>query len=242
MGEGDIREAAFFDVDKTVIKKPAMVAFARPLYDAGFITRRLVVRAAYNNARFKGVRGPNAERMAKFRETGLRIVKGWNAAEVRALVEANMAERLEPTIYPAALAAICAHQEAGRLVFLVSAEPEEVVVPLAEQLGIAHTICSQAVIGADGCYTGETKAWIYGPEKSVAIRNAADRLGIDLAASYAYSDSATDVPMLECVGHPIAVNPDRALHKVAVERGWDIARYALDAAPERAEPARAAAR
>src|SRR5690349_5488410 len=107
-----MRVAAFFDVDKTVIKKPAMVAFARPLYDAGFITRWLVVRAAYNNVRFKGVRGPNAERMAKFRETGLRIVKGWNAAEVRALVEANMSARLEPTIYPAALATIRSHQQA----------------------------------------------------------------------------------------------------------------------------------
>ncbi|MBI2706036.1 MAG: HAD-IB family hydrolase [Actinobacteria bacterium] len=224
------RAAAFFDLDKTVIKKPAMVAFARPLYDAGFITRRLVVRAAYNNLRFRGVRGPDAERMAKFRETGLRIVKGWKASDVRALVEATLPERLERTVYPAALNEMRGHQRAGRPVFLVSAEPEEIVVPLADHLGVDHVISSQATIDGDGRYTGETGSWIYGPEKASAMRAAAQRFGIDLEASYAYSDSATDIPMLECVGHPVAVNPDRALQKIAQTRDWEIRRYVIDKA------------
>ena len=74
----------------------------------------------------------------------------------------------------------------------------------------------------DGHYTGEISRYAYGPEKAVAIRELAEQRGYDLAASYAYSDSATDVPMLESVGHPYAVNADRALRKIATERGWPL--------------------
>lgn len=227
-GATGARVAAFFDLDKTVIKQPAMVAFARPLYDAGFITKRLLVRAAYNRVRFRGVRGPDAARMAKFRETGLRIVKGRNAEEVRTIVRRTLPDRIEPTVFPDALATIREHQRSGHLVWIVSAEPEEIVVPLAEHLGIDGVISSQAVIGPDGCYTGESRSWIYGPEKAAAIRDTADRLGLDLAECFAYSDSATDEPMLSAVGHPIAVNPDRALRRIATRRSWAVRQFSLD--------------
>ena len=220
--------AAFFDVDKTVIAKAAMVAFARPLYDAGFINRRLLAQAAYNNLRFRGFRGPDAKRMAELREMGLRTIKGWNASEVRDIVKRTLPERIEPAIFPAALTAIRCHQRDGQDVYLVSAEPEEIVAPLAEHIGVYHVICSQATVGADGCYTGESRSWIYGPAKATAIREAARRHNIDLQGSFAYSDSATDEPMLATVGHPVAVNPDRALERIAAARGWEVQRFCLE--------------
>jgi phosphoserine phosphatase len=76
------------------------------------------------------------------------------------------------------------------------------------------------MVVADGKYTGEIERYAYGPEKAVAVLQLAEQRGYDLAGSYAYSDSVTDVPMLEAVGHPYAVNADRALRKIAAEREW----------------------
>ena len=93
--------------------------------------------------------------------------------------------------------------------------------PLAEYLGVDGAIASRAVVDLDGRYTGEMAFYAYGPFKAEAIRDLAQFEGIDLAASYAYSDSYTDVPMLEAVGHPVAVNPDRVLARLARDRGWE---------------------
>jgi HAD superfamily hydrolase (TIGR01490 family) len=219
-------QAAFFDLDKTVIAKPAMVAFALPLYRAGLITKPLIVRAVWTNLWFR-LRGADANRMTKYRQTGLRIIRGWDAHQVRTVVSESLTTVLEPTIFREAHDLIRAHQQAGRMVFLVSAEPEEIVVPMGEYLGVDETISSQAELDADGRYTGEGIAWVYGPHKAEAMRAAAQRLDIDLDASYAYSDSATDLPMLEAVGHPVAINPDRELAKVAEARRWQVRRFRL---------------
>jgi phosphoserine phosphatase len=113
------------------------------------------------------------------------------------------------------------HRARGRRVFIVSSSPEEVVRPLAERLGDVEVIATRVEI-EDGRYAGRLAFYCYGPNKAVAIREVADRDGIDLGESYAYSDSITDLPMLEAVGHPVAVNPDRDLRRVATERGWRI--------------------
>jgi phosphoserine phosphatase len=96
---------------------------------------------------------------------------------------------------------------------------------VAELLGVDDVIASRVALGPDGRYTGEVEFWSYGPYKAEAMREVAEGRGFDLAASYAYSDSFTDVPMLECVGNPVAVNPDRALETVALARGWRIVRF-----------------
>ncbi|MFN8038386.1 MAG: HAD-IB family hydrolase [Acidimicrobiales bacterium] len=221
---GHPRGAAFFDIDKTVSATPAMVAFARPLYDAGLIGKRLVAHAAWQHLRFKARRS-NPARMAEIRAAGLEIIRGWDAAEVRRIVERSLPEVLAPAVYDDALALIRAHQRRGDEVWLVSAEPVEIVEPLGAFLGVDGTIGSEATVGSDGRYTGEAATWVYGPDKAVAIRALADRRGLDLAASFAYSDSATDLPMLEVVGHPRCINADRALSRTARRRGWTRLRF-----------------
>jgi hypothetical protein len=107
----------------------------------------------------------------------------------------------------------------------VSASPEEIVKPLGTYLGVDRVIASRAMVDDDGRYTGEMAYYAYGPNKAVAIREFAEAEGIDLAESYAYSDSASDIPMLEVVGHAVAVNPDRELLKAARERDWEVRRF-----------------
>ena len=217
-------EAAFFDLDKTVIAKPSMVAFGRPLYDAGMISRWLIARAMWSNLLFHYL-GADEERMRKFRESALRITRGWDQALISGVVRDALHEVIEPIVYDEALDLIREHRDAGRRVFIISASPEEIVAPLAQYLGVDEAIASRAELDADGRYTGNVEFWSYGPYKAEAIHAAAARYGIDLAASYAYSDSATDVPMLEAVGHPVAVNPDRDLARIARERGWETRRF-----------------
>jgi HAD superfamily hydrolase (TIGR01490 family) len=217
-------EAAFFDLDKTVIAKPSMVAFGRPLYNAGMISRWLIVRAMWSNLIFHYM-GADEDRMRKFQQSALRITRGWDQALISGIVRDALHEVIEPIVYAEALDLIHEHQAAGRRVFIISASPEEIVAPLGQYLGVDEAIASRAELDEDGRYTGNVEFWSYGPFKAEAIRDAAERYSIDLDASYAYSDSATDVPMLEAVGHPIAVNPDRDLARVAHERGWEIRRF-----------------
>lgn len=217
-------EAAFFDLDKTVIAKPSMVAFGGPLRRAGMINRRLMVRAAWSGLVFHYL-GADEERMRRFRESALRVTKGWDQTLIRALVADTLTDVVEPIVYDEALDLIRAHQAAGRKVFLVSASPEEIVAPLGRYLGVDESIASRAAIDADGRYTGDVEFYAYGPFKAEAVAAVAARDGIDLAESWAYSDSATDEPLLRAVGHPVAVNPDRALARVARTEGWEVRHF-----------------
>jgi len=117
------------------------------------------------------------------------------------------------------------HRAAGRRVYLVSASPEEIVAPLAQHLGLDGIIASRALLDDEGRYTGEVAFYCYGEHKVEAIEQLAAREHIDLTQSFAYSDSATDSPMLRSVGHPIAVNPDRGLTRVALAEGWPIVEF-----------------
>jgi HAD superfamily hydrolase (TIGR01490 family) len=217
-------EAAFFDLDKTVIAKASIAAFGRTFYRGGLISRSTVVRALASQFVYMHL-GASEQKLARVRENVLEMTKGWNQQEVSRLVREALEDIVEPIIYAEALDLIERHQAAGRLVYLVSASPEEIVRPLAGYLGARGSIASTAVIDADGRYTGEMDFYAYGPFKADAMRDVAEREGIDLSASYAYTDSYTDAPMLEAVGHPVAVNPDRVLAKLAKERGWEIAEF-----------------
>ena len=217
-------EAAFFDLDKTVIAKASMVAFGPPLYRAGMISRWLVARALWSQFVFQRM-GADEERMRKFRESALRITRGWDQAHISAIVRDTLTEIIDPLVFDEALQLIREHQAAGRRVYLISASPEEIVAPLARYLGVDEAIASRAKLDEDGRYTGEVEFYSYGPFKAEAMRHAAVLHDIDLEASYAYSDSATDLPMLEVVGHPVAVNPDRELARVARDRGWEVRQF-----------------
>jgi HAD superfamily hydrolase (TIGR01490 family) len=214
-------EAAFFDLDKTVIAKASMLAFGRPLHRAGYISRWLVVRALYGQVVYRYL-GAGEARMEKMRTASLKIATGWHRDTVRALVRETLTEVIEPIVYAEALELMRMHREAGRRVFIVSSSPEEIVVPLAEYLGADEVIATRAEVDADGRYTGAVEIYAYGRYKAEAMREAAERGEIDLEASYAYSDSATDIPMLALVGQAVAVNPDRELRRAAVKNGWDV--------------------
>src|SRR5581483_1791641 len=195
-------EAAFFDLDKTVIAKSSVLAFGRPLYQEGLLSRSALLKSAYNQAIYR-LRGADEARMERARDRMLSITRGWEQARVSGIVRETFETIVAPIIYAEALELFEDHLDAGRKIFLVSSSPTEIVAHLADYLGIDECIASRSRVDADGRYTGELEFYAYGPHKAAAILEAAKRDGIDLAASYAYSDSITDVPMLELVGHPV---------------------------------------
>ncbi len=217
-------EAAFFDLDKTVIARASMVAFGKPLYREGLISRWLVLRAFYGQLVYLYL-GADEARLARMRESVLALTKGWHQAHVQAIVTETLGEVIEPIVYAEALDAIRAHRDAGRRIYLISASPEEIVAPLAGYLGVDVALATRSRLDAEGRYTGEVDFYCFGPAKATLMAEIAEREGIDLARSWAYSDSATDQPMLEVVGHPVAVNPDRELLRAAEADGWEVARW-----------------
>jgi HAD superfamily hydrolase (TIGR01490 family) len=223
VGSPDV-EAAFFDLDKTVIAKASMVAFSGPLHRAGLLSRRMLLRAAWGQLVYAQF-GASPEKLDKLRDSVLRLTIGWDQVEISQIVRETLVEVVEPIVYDEALELIREHRAAGRKVFIVSASPEEIVAPLAQFLGVDEIIATRAELDEQGRYTGRTERYCYGPEKVVAMRLVAERDGIDLATSYGYSDSASDRPMLEAVGHAVAVNPDRELLRVAKSNGWEVRRF-----------------
>lgn len=219
MGQG----AAFFDLDKTVIAKSSALAFGRPFYRDGLITRRDVIKAAYAQLMFK-IGGADDLQIARIRDHLATLCKGWPIDQVQQIVNETLHELINPYVYAEAATLIEEHQAAGRNVVLVSASGEEMVRPIGEQLGITDVIATRMVV-EDGRYSGEVEFYAAGANKLQAVRALADERGYDLAASFAYSDSVSDVPLLEAVGMPTAVNPDRALRRVAVERGWPVLEF-----------------
>jgi len=216
--------AAFFDLDKTVIAKGSIPAFGRPFLRGGLINRRAVLRAVVGQLIYLHL-GADDARLARIRESMLALARGWDREKVRAIVRETLLETVEPLIFKEALELMESHHLAGDRVYVVSASPEEIVVALAELLGADGTIASVGEVDEDGRYTGSMAFYASGHGKADAVRDLAARMGIDLSQSSAYSDSATDLPMLEAVGHPVAVNPDRPLAKVARERGWETRQF-----------------
>src|SRR3954468_19560062 len=214
-------EAAFFDLDKTVIAKASMMAFGGSFYREGLVRRRTVLRGAYAHVVYLHL-GASEQKLARIRESVLTLTRGWDQARVREIVAETLEAVVDPIIFSEALELIALHKAAGRRVFIVSASPEEIVAPLAKYLGVDESISSRAEVDSEGRYTGAMETYAYGPYKADIMRELAAEEGFDLAASYAYSDSYTDLPMLEAVGHPVAVNPDRVLLKVARERDWEV--------------------
>ena len=149
------------------------------------------------------------------------LCAGWDVATVREIVADTLHNIVDPLVYDEAVSLIEEHRLAGRDVVIVSTSGTEVVGPIGEMLGADRVVATRMEI-VDGSYTGEIDYYAYAEEKARAIRELADELGYDLEDSYAYSDSITDVPMLEAVGHPHAVNPDRELRRVALANGWPV--------------------
>jgi HAD superfamily hydrolase (TIGR01490 family) len=212
--------AAFFDLDKTIIAKSSVLAFGRPFYREGLLSRRSIVKSLYAQVVFMMV-GADEQKMEKLRVAMSAMTRGWNRDHVATIVRETLTDVIEPIIYAEALELFDEHHAAGRKVVIVSSAPLEVVQPLAEFLGADEGVGTRAAVDTDGNYTGELEFYAYGAHKAQAIRELAARQYINLPMSYAYSDSITDLPMLEVVGHPVAVNPDKELARIAREREWE---------------------
>lgn len=212
------RTAAFFDLDKTVIAKSSTLAFSRPFYRGGLINRRAVLRTAYAQFVYL-LGGADHDQMEGMRKYLSDMCRGWNVQQVREIVAETLHDLIDPIIYDEAASLIEEHHLAGRDVVIVSASGAEVVEPIGEMLGADHVIATRMAVEG-GCYTGRIEHYVYGPAKARAITELAALEGYDLERSFAYSDSVTDIPMLESVGHPYAVNPDRGLRREASSREW----------------------
>ncbi len=225
------RSAAFFDLDKTIIAKSSTLAFSRPFFDGGLLNRRAVLRSAYAQFVF-AISGADHDQLEKMRGYLTQLVTGWDVEVVRQAVAETLHEIIDPLVYEEAVRLVEEHRAAGRDVVIVSASGSEVVEPIGAMLGADHVIAT-TLVQEDGRYTGDIDFYAYGENKAVAVRRLAEERGYDLDRSYAYSDSATDVPMLEAVGHPFAVNPDRALRKAAEAHDWPVLTFARPVALRR---------
>lgn len=187
---------------------------------AGLVSRGQMLRAAYAQLIFQ-LLGADERRMERIKGAMLEISRGWDRAQVAELVREAVVDVIDPFVYQEALDLMQEHREAGRGIYIVSSAPEEIVYPIARHFAADGVVATRAEI-VDGLYTGKLAFYCYGQAKADAMRSFAKKLKIDLAESYAYSDSATDLPMLEAVGNPVAVNPNRELRREAEAREWPI--------------------
>ncbi|MCW2868479.1 MAG: family hydrolase [Marmoricola sp.] len=212
--------AAFFDLDKTIIAKSSTLAFSREFQAGGLISRGAMLRSAYAQFVYL-VGGADHDQMEKMRAFMSQLCVGWDVATVNEIVADTLHNIVDPLVYDEAVSLIEDHHLAGRDVIIVSTSGSEVVEPIGEMLGVDDVVATRLEV-RDGRYTGEISFYAYAENKASEIRRLADERGYDLARCWAYSDSVTDVAMLEAVGHPHAVNPDKDLRRIARERGWPI--------------------
>jgi HAD superfamily hydrolase (TIGR01490 family) len=224
-----MQAAAFFDLDRTLLRRSSALALAGSFRQHGVIGRGQLAKAAAWQLLF-AARGAGAETVRKAAEDGLMILKGFAVDDLRALVADAMESVLKPLVYQEALALVARHRERGEPVYIVSATLQEIVEELADELGFDGALGSTCEIEA-GVYTGRSLRACHGEGKAAALRELARGQGYDLTASTAYSDSHTDLPFLEAVGNPVAVNPDRDLRRIASDRGWPVLVFAELAYP-----------
>jgi HAD superfamily hydrolase (TIGR01490 family) len=216
--------AAFFDLDRTLIKRSSVLALAGSFRRYGVISRRDLARSAFWQIVFV-LRGASAERVRSASEDGMKVLKGFRVEDMQRLVGDAMETVLRPLVYDEPLRLVQEHRARGERVYIVSATLQEIVQHIADDLGFDGAIGSTCEI-VDGVYTGRSLRATHGETKADALRELAAAEDIDLTTSTAYSDSYTDVPFLEAVGHPVASNPDRKLRAIAQVRGWEVVDFA----------------
>src|SRR5256884_5282324 len=226
---GHRRAAAFFDLDKTLMAGSSGIFFARAAFETGMISRGRLARDLYENLRFR-LLGSTDDRADGVRRRVGEMIAGVRVRDLERLSPRVLAGVL-PRLYPEMLARAYAHQDAGELIYIVTAASQEMADLLAHVLAFDGGLGSRSEI-VDGRYTGRPAGpFNYREGKVLSMREVALRERIDLTASYAYSDSESDLPMLRAVGHPVVVNPDRDLRQIALQEGWEVLH--LDRLPRR---------
>jgi HAD superfamily hydrolase (TIGR01490 family) len=221
-GGGQGRPAAFFDLDKTLMAGSSGVFFARAAYETGMISRSRLLKDLYENLRFR-LRGSTDDRADDVRKRVGEMIAGVPVRDLQRLSPRVLAGVL-PRLYPQMLERAYAHQDAGVPVYILTAASQEMADLLAHVLSFDGGLGSRSEI-VDGRYTGRPAGpFNYREGKVVSMQELAAREGIDLAASHAYSDSESDLPMLRAVGQPVVVNPDAELQRIALAEGWEVLR------------------
>jgi len=221
-GGGEGRPAAFFDLDRTLMAGSSGIFFARAAFETGMISRGRLARDVYENLRFR-LRGSTDDRADQVRRRVGEMIAGVPVRHFERLSPRVLAGVL-PRLYPQMLERAYAHQDEGRLVYIVTAASQEMADLLAHVLSFDGGLGSRSEI-VDGVYTGRAAGpFNYREGKVLSMRELAERELIDLERSYAYSDSESDLPMLRAVGNPVVVNPDPDLTRIAASEGWEILR------------------
>ena len=218
-----VRGAAFFDLDRTLMAGSSGLHWARAARGAGLLTRRRMLRYGWQNLKFR-LAGSTDKATDQVRKEVSEMIAGRRVVDLQRMSPKVLAGVL-PRLYPEMLEVAYAHQDAGRPVYICTAAGQELAEMLAHVLGFDGAVGARSEI-RDGLYTGRPGGpFTYREGKAQAMRDLATREGLDLAESFAYSDSESDLPMLRAVGHPIAVNPDAELGRVARQEGWEVMRF-----------------
>jgi HAD superfamily hydrolase (TIGR01490 family) len=222
--DSDQRAGAFFDLDKTLMAGSSGMHFGRAAFRSGLVGRRQLLVWGAEQLRFR-LRGTTDERAVRLLDEVKELLSGVPERDIERLVPELLSSVL-PRVYPQMLEEVYAHQDAGRPTFIVSAAGDGLVALLAQVLGMDGGIGTRYAVDGDGRLTGELDGpFMYGEGKVEAVRRFAAEHDIYLEASWAYSDSVSDLPMLRAVGIPVAVNPDEELARVAQEEGWRVMRF-----------------
>jgi HAD superfamily hydrolase (TIGR01490 family) len=224
-----VAAAAFFDLDRTLLRRSSALALAGTFRQRGLISRRQLAKAVAWQMLFV-LRGAGHESVRRAAEDGLMILRGFKPEEMRDLVASAMEPILQPLVYAEPLRLVEQHRERGEPVFIVSATLQEIVEGIAEELGFDGALGTTCEV-RDGVYTGHAVRALHAENKAICIRELAEQRAFDLDECTAYSDSHTDLPFLDAVGHPVVVNPDRELRRIAGDRGWPILEFDAQAYP-----------
>lgn len=213
--------AAFFDVDNTMVRGASMYLVAKGLHARGFFGTAAILRGVWYHLQYR-LFGERRRHMDAARTSLLGFVAGRSVSEVQRATREIYDEAIATRLWPGTVALARAHLAAGDQVWLVTAAPIEVARVMVDRLGLTGALGTD-VEAHGGVYTGRLRdGLLHGPSKAAAVRDLADRSGLDLRQCHAYSDSRNDLPLLESVGHPSAVNPDRSLRRWARRAGWPV--------------------
>lgn len=221
MTVADPRSAAFFDVDNTLVRGASVYLVAKGLHARGLVGTIPILRGLWYQLGYR-LAGERHRHLTVARESLLATIAGLTVAEVRQVTSEIYDELIADRLWPGTVSVAQRHLAAGEQVWLVTAAPLEIARVIAERLGFTGALGTRAE-HHDEVYTGRLLGdLLHGPAKADAVRDLATARGIDLATCHAYSDSRNDLPLLRAVGHPCAVNPDRALLRHARRAGWPV--------------------
>jgi HAD superfamily hydrolase (TIGR01490 family) len=216
------KRAAFFDVDNTLIRGSTIYFLGRGMYQRGYFTKKDISRFVLANLRFRLTGKENKEEIQRFQDSATDFIGGHNVKDIEAIAQQIYDEFVSPAMWQGTIDIAQTHIANGVEVYLVTAAPEDMATLIAKRLGLTGALGSKAEI-KDGFYTGQMNgALLHGKEKAVAVRELAEKKGFDLDECFAYSDSNNDLPLLQCVGQPSAINPDALLGLRAMAEGWPI--------------------